>query len=133
MHEVLSNAAATVSGAAAFFVVVLALGVMLGSARLRDGALRLVGIAVVVALGLRGVAGLVAGAPRGAAPEVGGVSDGGDALLCIAVAVGHVVLALVLLLRWLRPRAGQERAEERRRARSRERVRVPPRDVELDP
>ncbi len=129
MENIASSAAATAWSAAAVFVVVAALGIIVGANQLRDLALRLVGAAVVVGIAIRSLGSAIV---DNDAPSAGGPGSG-DAWLCVAFAVGHLVLALVLVARWLRPRAGAERAEERRRARTRERQRVAPRDVELDP
>lgn len=132
MEQMLSSAAATVSAAAVLFLTFAALGIILGANQLRDLALKLTGGALVVALLARGcieVVGKIDPSVQGAT----GQASGADALVCFSVGVGHVVLAIVLVARWLRPRAAVERAEEQRRARMRQRVRVPPRDHELEP
>jgi len=132
VEQILTGTAAVASAAAVLFMTFVALGVILGANQLRDVALRLVGGAVVIAVLARGCVPVVGDMAR-SVPAHAGATSGTDGLICVTVALGHVVLGIVLLARWLRPRAGVERAEERRRARMRERVRVPPRDHELDP
>lgn len=128
MDDLVLHAAGAVMATAAFFVVLVALGVMLGANPLRDIGLRLAGAAIALGIALRACAGLVGSADIGSGGEMAA-----DPLLCIGVVAGHVVLAVALFLRWLRPRAGVERADEQTRARMRERVRSLPRDRDLEP
>ena len=134
MGDLLLSAAGAAYASAAFLFVLVAFTVMLGANAARDALLRLAIGAVLLGLlgnGLHGA--LHAGGDPDAAGMRVGPDNGIDTLLCTAAVVGHGVLALVLLLRWLRPRAAQERADENGRARLRERVRVPPRDRDLEP